>query len=337
MRVEFLKRQLEVEGHDCVVLNIGRSRFDPSPEYETCMSGLDYIRKVWYFSMRGFVVHVHVNGDSPKGFVLTLLAQGLNLLSGKRGYLTFHAGVDQIHFPRPKSPALLPMYWVMFLLPRRIICNSVAVKAKIIEYGVPDHKVVPIPAFSRQYLEYTQVSLGPTVETFYARFSAVLFTYIRIRDGFYLDTLLEGFARVAARRADVGLLFLGVAGDIDEALWADVERRLAHGLRPRVCIVADLDHDAFLTALTRSAMYIRTPTTDGVASSVLESLALGIPVVGSENGTRPAGVITYGASDSADLAEKIEDVLTRREAVVARMPRPEIRDTLKDEIAVLTT
>ena len=35
LRVEFLKKQLEAEGHQCVVLNIGTSRAIPSPEYET--------------------------------------------------------------------------------------------------------------------------------------------------------------------------------------------------------------------------------------------------------------------------------------------------------------
>jgi glycosyltransferase involved in cell wall biosynthesis len=338
VRVQFLKRQLEAEGHECVVLNTGRSRFDPSPEYETCVSGLDYMRKVWRFSRRGFIAHIHVNGESPKAFVLTLVAQVLNLAAGKRSYLTFHAGVDQVYFPRPKSPALLPMYWLMFAIPRRIVCNSAAVKAKILEYGVADEKVVPIPAFSRQYLQFTRVGLGDAVETFYARFPVVLFTYIRIREGFYLDTLLEGFAELVRHRGDVGLLLLGVSGDIDKTLWADVERRLGHdGLATRVCVVDDMDHDAFLTALTRSAIYVRTPTTDGVASSVLESLALGVPVVASENGTRPPGVVTYSAADPRDMVAAIEGVLARRTEIVATMPSPDIRDTLADEIAVLTT
>src|SRR5688572_20686178 len=100
VRVEFLKRQLEAEGHDCVVLNIGTSRFIPSDEYETVLSGADYVRKVWRFCRRGFLPHVHVNGATLKGLVLSLVAQCISLLFGRRVILTFHAGVEQQFFPR---------------------------------------------------------------------------------------------------------------------------------------------------------------------------------------------------------------------------------------------
>ena len=67
IRVEFLKKALEVEGHRCVVLNIGTSRLIPSAEYETVLGGSDFVRKVWRYSRRGFVVHAHANGDALKG------------------------------------------------------------------------------------------------------------------------------------------------------------------------------------------------------------------------------------------------------------------------------
>src|SRR5690606_29647691 len=92
MRVQLLKRLLEAQGHACVVLNIGQSRKIPSPEYETVLSAADYVKKVWRFSRRGYVAHVHVNGASPQGFVLALTAELLNLACGRRCFLTFHAG-----------------------------------------------------------------------------------------------------------------------------------------------------------------------------------------------------------------------------------------------------
>jgi hypothetical protein len=101
VRVQFLKQQLEAHGHECTVLNIGTNRKVPSDEYETVLGGLDYVRKVWRFSRQGFTVHVHVNGASPKGFVLAILAALINLAAGRRCFLTFHAGIDQVYFPRP--------------------------------------------------------------------------------------------------------------------------------------------------------------------------------------------------------------------------------------------
>lgn len=336
VRVQFLKKHLEAQGHVCVVLNIGRSRVIPSPEYETVLSGLDYVRKVWRFSRRGFLVHMHVNGESPKGFVLSLLAIGINLVWGKRCVLTFHAGVDQLYFPRPKAPLLLPMYKVLFGVPRHIICNSEPVKEKICEYGVRPEKVSVIPAFSRQYLEYDTVQLPPHVEEFYRRHPHVVLTYIKLRPGFYQDTLLDGFALLAARRNDVGLVMCGLSGDIDPVLQQDLYDRIArHGLADRVCLIDDLDHHAFLTALSRSSLYLRTPTTDGVASSVLEALSLRVPVVGSENGSRPAGVITYRANDPTDLADTVARVLDNRAEVVSHISTPDVRDTLDEEANLL--
>ena len=336
VRVEFLKRALETLGHTCVVLNIGRSRTIPSPEYETVLGLGDYVKKVWRFSRAGFTVHMHVNGQSEKGFVLALLGAGINLLWGRRCLLTFHAGVDQKYFPKERAPFLFPMYWLMFAIPKRVICNSETVRRKIAEFGVPPAKIVAIPAFSRQYLEYVDAALPAPLEAFLGSRPEIVFTYIRVRPGFYLDVLIEGFALLAGRRPTTGLVLLGVAGDIDPVLHADLMQRIAaHDLAARLLIVDDLDHDRFLIALRRSSLYLRTPTSDGVASSVLESLALGIPVVAAENGTRPPGVVTYRATDAGHMAEVLEDTLERRSEIVAGLPKPELQDTVATEVNLL--
>ena len=338
IRVEFLKKRLESEGHECVVLNIGTSRRIPSTEYETVMSGFDFIRKVWRYSRRGFTVHAHANGDSPTGLLLALLAEGLNLVAGRRCFLTFHAGVIQRHFPREKSGWLTPLFRLVFAIPRRIICNSEPVKACIAGYGVDPAKIVAIPAFSRQYLEFTPRRLPHAVEAFFARYPSVVFTYVRMRPLFYPVTLVDGMAEVMRRRPDVGLVICGGTSHADEGVWPAVQAAIKrHGVEDRICFVEDLDHDAFLSALQRSTLYLRTPITDGVASSVLESLALGIPVVGCDNGTRPAAVVTYPADDAQKMAEAVEHVLAHRADVVASMQAWDVPDTLGDEVAVLTS
>lgn len=338
VRVEFLKRQLLAEGHDCVVLNIGTSRMIPSPEYETVMSGADYVRKVWRFCARGFLPHVHVNGSTKKGLVLSLIAEVISLLFGRRVVLTFHAGVDQEFFPRAKAPHMAPAYWLLFKLSRTIICNNDAVKRLITQYGVPPSKIAPIPAFSVQYMQEQVATLPVEAEEFLACYPVVLFAYIRFRPTFFVPELIDGFARVAAARSDVGLLLCGDRGHSEEDLPDRVSRQIAEcGLGERVRIIGDLTHEQFLGVLARSAFYVRTPVSDGVASSVLESLSLGTPVVAAENGSRPAGVITYPATDAEALGRILLDALARREAIAAALPRPPLRDTLADEVALLTT
>jgi glycosyltransferase involved in cell wall biosynthesis len=337
VRVEFLKRRLEQDGHECVVLNLGANRAVPSADYETVLGGFDFVRKVWRYSRRDFVVHAHANGDAPKGAVLALVAAVINLLCGRRCFLTFHAGAIQRYFPRERCWWLAPLYWLLFTIPVRVICNSDAVKQRINGYGIAADKIIPIPAFSTQYLEYTPAPLPARLEAFFRQFPVVVFTYVRMRRLFFPLTMVDAMAEVMKRRPNVGLVLCGGLTHMDDGLWDKVQARIqANGLENRICQIDDLDHDVFLTALRRSALYLRTPITDGVASSVMEALALHVPVVASENGTRPAGVVTYPAEDAALLATTVEHVLDNRVELVSASGSLDVADTLTDEVALLT-
>lgn len=337
VRVQYLKQLLEEQGHECVVLNTGVSRKIPSSEYETVLGLGDYTAKVWRFTRAGFLPHVHVNGKSTTGLALALIAGAVAWANRRRAVLTFHAGVQQQYFPRSTAPAWVPLFSLLFRLPTHIICNNEAVKARICEYGVRADKITPIQAFSRQYLRFAPSSLGHELETFWGRFAHVLFSYLNLRPGYHPETLLEAFGRLAARRPDTGLVLCGVMGHPDPDLEARVRARLDSApLQGRVHVVDDLDHDQFLTALSRAAVFVRTPPEDGVSSSVLEALALRTPVVAAANDSRPGGVVTYPAADAAALADVLEDVIARRADIVASLPVPDIPDTLSREAAILT-
>jgi glycosyltransferase involved in cell wall biosynthesis len=338
IRVEYLKKRLESEGHECVVLNTGTSRKIPSTEYETVMGAGDLVRKIWRFARRGHVVHAHTNGDSWKGLLLAIGTEIIALAGGRRPVLTFHAGALQRYFPIAHAPWLAPLFWLVFLIPKRIICNNQAVKTLIVKYGVAASKIAVIPAFTREYLEYVDTPPPPALREFFERYPQILFSYLRMRPLFYPVVLVDAMAQIAAARPDVGLVICGGMSHGEPELQAQVQARISfHGLADRICFVEDLDHDAFLTALTRSAIYVRTPITDGVASSVLESLALGIPVAACENGTRPAGVLTYPPEDAAQLARLVLDTLANRASVVAGLAQTPLPDNLSTEVQILTS
>ncbi len=337
VRVQFLKRFLDARGYDCRVLNIGSSRRVPNSEYETVDGALDYVRKVVRFTRAGYVPHLHANGKGAKGVGLAIVGALISLAAGQRPFLTFHAGVEQDYFPRGKAPAWFPAMWLLFRLPRCIICNSEAVKAKIVEYGIEPDRVVPIPAFSAQYLETTDVALPPDLAAFFARFPHVIFCYLQIRPEFNPLEVVQAFARLAAARRDVGLVLCGVSAHKDGALWERTRVAIeAPAISERLLVLDDLDHDTFLAALRRASAYLRPPATDGVASSVLEALSLRVPVIAADNGSRPAGVICYPARDVNRLVFVLDDVLDRRDEIASRLEPPPITDTLGREAALLT-
>jgi glycosyltransferase involved in cell wall biosynthesis len=226
---------------------------------------------------------------------------------------------------------MAPLYALAFALAERVICNSDVVKRKIETYRVAGDKIVPIPAFSRQYLAYTPVALPKELEDFLKHRNPIVVAYFFLRPEFFVDSLMESLRRVAVEQEAMGVVLIG--GDThSEALNAMIARE---GLKEFVYRAGDLSHDQFMTVVSQAHFFVRTPQKDGVSSSVLEALSLKIPVIASENGTRPSGVITFQAGDAADLARKLLDAWKSYHAVRSQTVAPPIQDTVEDEAALL--
>ena len=53
-------------------------------------------------------------------------------------------------------------------------------------------------------------------------------------------------------------------------------------------------------------MFVRATLADGDSTSVREALSLGVPVVASDIGTRPAGAILFPPGDVEEMLSKVE-------------------------------
>ena len=95
--------------------------------------------------------------------------------------------------------------------------------------------------------------------------------------------------------------------------------------------------DLFLTVLGRADLYVRTPLTDGVCSSVLEALHLGVPVIAADNGYRPENVITFAGGSEDDLLDKLKYASARlgeiRERIRGTKTEPE--DTVEKLVSII--
>lgn len=331
VRISFVREYLQSLGYECQVLNIGPSRRIPSPDYVDVQGGRDYCQKVFRHLTNGYLLHTHLNGDAPKGLALALIAEFMALFFGRRCVLTFHAGPVQRLFPKTKSRLFAPFYRLAFWLPRTIICNSEAVKNNILTYGVPESKVIPIPAFSKQYMAYSPVSLSRPLEKFLTEARPVIVTYFFYRPEFYVEPMMEGLKLLLRTMPELGVIMIG-ADTVSEEIAALIAE---HGLKEHVYQAGDLAHDEFSTILSHAHFYLRTPQKDGVCSSVLEALSLRVPVIASENGTRPPSVITFKTGDPYDLADKIEKAWKDYESVRAKVIVPNVKDTVAEEAALL--
>lgn len=329
-RIKLLRRVIEARGGTCEVLDIGPSRRLVRPGCIPVFDGLDYLAKVARFARAGFTIHCHINGEYFRGLLLCVIAATLARTFRTRCVVTFHAGVVQPFFTGWRKRALTPLFQLIFRLADAAICNSDEVKHVLVAYADP-RKLHVIPAFSAQYLAYRTVDLGKSLADFFRDRSPVVSTYLCFRDGFFTDTVIDCLGRLVTTQPRLGLVIVGTGPD-----QAAFERRLADvGLQPYVAFTGDLEHDAFMTLLSKTTVHLRTPVTDGVSATVLEGLALRVPVVASDNGTRPAGVATYPAADGQRMADVLDWALRHRDELTAAQPEMHVKDTAAVEVDLL--
>ncbi len=304
MQTKLLAEEIRQRGHVCQILNINESRKRKMREYVDVQNGFDYIYKLIRFAWQGYQFQMHVNGQSKTGYLLALLAELVGRFSGRPIALSWQGGLQQKYFPRPRGHFLREVYRLLYLLCGRIVCNDVRIKQAIESYGIQHDRVSAIPAFSRQNLAFEQVPLDPRVEAFLASHHPVFFCYVSFRPEYQLEMLREAMEKFRQHHTQGGYIWLGfptkelLLAQKFVAQWPANERE-------SLLLLGNLNHDKFSTLLGRCFAYVRTPACDGVAASVLESLALGVPVVASENHNRPPQVTTYRENDADDLCEKL--------------------------------
>ncbi len=321
-----LRKELESRGWHCPVMNLNENRRARSPEYIDVQGGWDYFKKVVRHAWKGYAVHVRVNGETKKGYFLALVALGVARLFGRSALLTYGGGHQQSFFPAPKNSRRHWAFSFLFRLPHRIYCNSDKVKEALLTTGIDRDIVVPIPHFSLHYVQFTRSSLPPEVEEFFGRHDGVFFSYVCFRKEFVLPFLAEAIRHFRATHPKIGFM---IVGPWDREMGAMREFLRTEALEEAVCVLGSVPHDTFLTLLSRSLAYIRTPVTDGVCSSVLESLKLKVPVLAVDNGARPKGTELWKQDDLGSLLALLGETVTHHERMVARIPEFEIDDNAK--------
>lgn len=330
IHTQLVDRELVARGADSRVMDIGPGRRVRGRGCIPVRGGLDYTAKIIAYRMRGFTFQIHVNGDSWKGYALALAAALLGRWTGKRAVLTFHAGPTQLYFPRARG------FWyrafrLLFRSCGEIICNHEPVKKLIEGYGVPAENVHAIPAYSTQYSEEIPAPLPSAVEEFLTSHEPRLFSYSLFRPEFTMDVLFEAFALVRQKHPRAGLLIAGPA-EVPPDAAAQMKRL---GIADAILFPGNLPHAEFLTAVQRSDVVVRTHLRDGICTSVLEALQLGVPVVAAEDGLRPPSVITYSPPETAPLAAALDGVLGNLAAARAAVRAPAVDNHLEREVALL--
>jgi peptidoglycan/xylan/chitin deacetylase (PgdA/CDA1 family)/glycosyltransferase involved in cell wall biosynthesis len=333
-QTKLVTEELAKRGAVCEVMNINESRKVKSSEYVDVQNGIDYVLKVLGFTLRGYRLHTHVNAESAKGYLLTLAANLIACGVRRPAVTTFHGGLPQRFFPRTDSYFLRLAYRLLFSSAGSIICNSVEIKEAIQSYGTNGLPIVPIPGFSKQYLEFKKRPLPDSAEAFLSLHDRTFFCFVCFRPEYALDALLEGMREFTNQSPRTGFIWLGFPFRELPHVKAYLDRRQG-GHPENLLLLGNLDHDTYLTLLSRCFAYVRPPACDGVSASVLESMALNVPVIAAENGRRPAGVVTFRFGDATDLCAKLRYVTENHDAVKRGTQLSNVNDNVERTAAWL--
>jgi glycosyltransferase involved in cell wall biosynthesis len=318
IQLKLVTEELRRRGHICEVLKINEGRQVKSPQYVDVQNGWDYLRKIWHFARCGHCLNVHVNGMSKKGYALAMAAVLVGRLLNRAALVTFHGGLGQSYFPRHDYSLPHWAFSALFRLAGSIACDSQPIQEQIVRYGIRTGKVQCIPTFSPQYVQFTPIALSEKISKFLMQHTHVILSYVSFRAEYRLDVLREAMKLHRTQHPGTGFVWLGFPNK-EILLAKDYVGTWPTDEQDSLLLLGNLRHDEFLTLLSRCFLYLRTPACDGVAASVLEALALGIPVVASENGRRPIAVVTYRDDDAMDMAEKLHYVFEHFAEVQSRL------------------
>jgi glycosyltransferase involved in cell wall biosynthesis len=150
--------------------------------------------------------------------------------------------------------------------------------------------------------ERPEASLDPSILAWFGRHQPMLSTTLFFRPEYGFDLLATVVAQLRLRYPSVGCVVMGSGEQREEA-----ERRIHEmGLEKNVLMLGDVNHDTCLALMSASDVFVRPTLEDGDSISVREALALGVPVVASDIGTRPAGAILFQRGDVGEMLSKVE-------------------------------
>lgn len=254
------------------------------------------------------VVHC-VTGSQPNliGNILPLLAAEFarrpSILSIAGG--EFHAAVTGYRGVRRRI--------VRFILtrPRLLVACTNEITEALRVIGVRESRIVTVSnALPLRLDPRAHQALPPEVEAF-ADAHSPLIGSISGWYGFYgSQDLVEAMRELRSSDPRVGLVLM-VKGGGDARFRAELLDLLTrYGLSDAVLVRED--ERAVFPILRRVDIFVRTPHHEGDAISVREALAVGTPVVASDVGFRPDGVVRFRPADHRDLAARLREMLDVR-------------------------
>jgi glycogen(starch) synthase len=290
-----IRDHLRRHGVRAPVINLTRHRRQNADDVFYPTSALEVVRLL--LSIKADVVHLHFGGElTPRLLGLCLVCC---LIPGRRVVLTFHSG----GYPSGSGDRARPnslQGWVL-RRPDAVVAVNAEIAGWFRRLGVDERRIRVICPFAPVAIPQG----GPQredIRQFISAHSPMLTTVGLLEPEYDLALQIRAMEEIRRRHPGAGLAIVG-SGSLEPELKAIIER---HPERPHIHMCGDVAHADTIGLIAASDLFLRTTLYDGDSVSVREALQLGVPVIASDNGMRPAGVVLIPRSNEAALVEAID-------------------------------
>jgi glycogen(starch) synthase len=297
-----IRGRLFVRGDHCSIVATSQStRVVKEPDVYHPRSAtelISHIRKIDHD-----ILHLHVGGDITRR-VLSLMIAAVTL--GKRPLLSFHSGgyprTTEAQSAQPNSAR-----GRIFRRFSRIVAMNEELADLFRRYGVLDERIAVIAPFALVPPDPT-TKLRDDIAEFSSSHSPLLVSVGGLESDYEPLFLIDAMRGVLKRHPNAGLIIVGGG-----SMKSEVESALARcGHADSILLACDVPHDETLMLIAMADALLRITLFDGDAISVREALFVGTPIIATNNGMRPAGVVLTPRGDADDLVKNVERVLSQR-------------------------
>lgn len=320
-----IRNHLRASGVAAPVINLTRHRRADADDVFYPESAAQVMKLL--LTMPADVIHLHIGGNLTAR--LLALCLFCSLLPGRRTVLTFHSGGYPSSSKARRLRRWSPEAFVMRRLDAVIAVNA-EIAGVFRDLGVEPSRINTIcpyaPVEVREDLE-----LPPELAEFVAAHSPLLTTVGLLEPEYDLALQISALGAIRETFRNAGLIVIGSG-----SLEGDLRRHLdAQPWARHVLLCGDVRHALTVRAIAASDAFMRTTLYDGDSVSVREALQLGVPVIATDNGMRPAGVHLVPRADARALVAAVARVL-RDPAKRSRQPDAgELEDVMNVYAALL--
>jgi glycosyltransferase involved in cell wall biosynthesis len=298
-----LRKYLLKQGIACPVINLTRFRPERSGAKKADRDGIYYPKMVpdvikLLLTLDYDVIHLHAGGDfSPRHVGVLLLC---SLLPSKKTVFTFHSG----GYPGSEAgQRAKPRSFRGFVLRR--LDGIIAINQELLDlflrFGVAPQRIRLIPPHSVERPS-ADTPLPSAIENFCSSHDPLLVTVSGLEPEYDIPLQIEAVGRLREKFPRLGLAIIG-GGSLEQEIRKQITSAPYH---EHLLLCGDIPHEITLRAIERADLFLRTTWYDGDSISVREALHLGVPVIATDNGMRPAGVYLIPKSDAGALCRAVE-------------------------------